>query len=170
VALDSLDLAILRSLLQRPRVGVREHARTLGLARATVQSRLDRMEANGTLVSYEPEVSLAAIGYPVVAFMKIHLRQGTLDNVSERIATLPFVIEAYSTTGDADLICKVVARDHSGLEAAIQDIVAIDGVMRTHSDIALRERVTKRVLPLIELACDRVPDVRKTPGPRNSAG
>jgi DNA-binding Lrp family transcriptional regulator len=151
MALDAVDLAILRALLERPRVGVREYARSLGLARATVQSRIDRMEESGALISFAPQISLAALGFPVLAVVQVHLRQGSLDTVVQRLQALPYILSAHSTTGDADLVCQVVARDHADLEAAIQEIVAIEGVVRTHSDIALRERVPMRLLPLLQL-------------------
>jgi DNA-binding Lrp family transcriptional regulator len=136
---------------------MREYARELGLARATVQSRVDRLESAGVVRSWVPGISPAALGFNVLALVHVHLRQGALNAVSDRMAMIPHVIEAYSTTGDADLFCRVVARDHSDLETVIQEIIAIEGVVRTRSEIALSERVHHRVLPIVELVAEQAP-------------
>src|SRR5271167_1431887 len=60
--LDRLDLAVLRMLVEQPRAGVREYARQLGIARGTVQARLDRLQRTGVLASYRPHIAPAAMG------------------------------------------------------------------------------------------------------------
>ena len=47
--LDALDLALLTTLRQNPRAGILDLSRTVKVARATVQSRLDRMERAGVI-------------------------------------------------------------------------------------------------------------------------
>src|ERR1700761_5597658 len=77
--LDQLDLAVLRLLLQQPRAGVREYARLLGVARGTVQARLDRLHRTGVLVSYQPQLAPAAMGFAGLAYVHLNLAQGMLD-------------------------------------------------------------------------------------------
>ncbi|NUP75977.1 MAG: winged helix-turn-helix transcriptional regulator, partial [Nonomuraea sp.] len=55
--LDDLDLRILRLVADRPRSGLLEIARLLGVARGTVQARLDRMTADGVITDYGPNLS-----------------------------------------------------------------------------------------------------------------
>ncbi len=49
--LDELDRALLVLLLERPRAGLREYARTLGVARGTVASRFLRLQESGAIAS-----------------------------------------------------------------------------------------------------------------------
>jgi len=147
---DALDARILRLLLQQPRTSVREYARILGVARGTLQARLDRLERDGVITPAGPRVSPAALGHPVLAFVRIEVAQGHLDEVGLALASVPEIIEAYSITGGGDLLTRVVARDNAHLEDIIQRLIRLPGVVRTRTEIALRERVAERVLPLVE--------------------
>ena len=157
MTLDAIDVALLRQLLLCPRAGVREHARQLGLARTTVNARLERLEAAGIITGWAPSLSPAAMGFPVLALVHVHLRQGTLDLATSRLSAIPQIIEAHTTAGDSDVLCRVVARDNGDLEAVIQQIVAVQGVVRTRTDIVLSDRVPSRVLPIIDLVAAGAP-------------
>ncbi|MBZ4017218.1 MULTISPECIES: Lrp/AsnC family transcriptional regulator [Streptomyces] len=150
MAVDALDARILRLLLEQPRTSVREYARLLGVARGTVQARLDRLERDGVITAYGPRLSPAALGHPVTAFAHIEVTQGHLEEVAALLAEVPQIIEAFSTTGGGDLLAKVVARDAAHLEDVIQQLINMPGVVRTRTEVALRERVPHRLLPLVE--------------------
>ncbi|MCW7985437.1 AsnC family transcriptional regulator [Streptomyces platensis subsp. clarensis] len=150
MAVDALDAKILRLLLEQPRTSVREYARLLGVARGTVQARLDRLERVGVITAYSPRLSPAALGHPVLAFVHIEVTQGHLEEVADALAEVPQIIEAFSTTGGGDLLTRVVARDAAHLEDVIQQLISLPGVVRTRTEMALRERVPHRMLPLVE--------------------
>jgi len=158
---DALDARILRLLLEQPRTSVREYARILGVARGTLQARLDRMERDGVTTVAGPRVSPAALGHPVLAFVRIEVTQGRLDDVGQALAVVPEIIEAYSITGGGDLFTRVVARDNAHLEDVIQQLIRLPGVVRTRTEIALRERVAPRVLPLVEAVGRAAPPARQ---------
>jgi DNA-binding Lrp family transcriptional regulator len=151
VSLDQIDCAVLGELLQRPRAAVREYARTLDLARGTVQARIDRLRRQRVIRDFAPTLDHVALGFPVLAFVRLDLRQGQLEAVVSALGGLAQVVEAYSTTGDADILCRVVARDHADLESVIQAVLGIPGVVRTRSEIALSERVARHDLDLLDL-------------------
>ncbi|WP_432036491.1 Lrp/AsnC family transcriptional regulator [Streptomyces cucumeris] len=159
-AVDALDAKILRLLLEQPRTSVREYARTLGVARGTVQARLDRLERDGVITAYGPSLSPAALGHPVLAFVHIEVTQGHLDEVGDAVAALPEIIEAFSITGGGDLITRVVARDNAHLEDVVQTLIRTPGVVRTRTEMALRERVRYRMLPLVEAVGRAAPTAR----------
>ncbi|MCL7496672.1 Lrp/AsnC family transcriptional regulator [Streptomyces sp. MCA2] len=150
MAVDALDAQILRLLLEQPRTSVREYARLLGVARGTVQARLDRLERDGVITAYSPLLSPAGLGHPVLAFVHIEVTQGHLEEVADALAEVPQIIEAFSTTGGGDLLTRVVARDAAHLEDVIQQLISVPGVVRTRTEVALRERVPHRMLPLVE--------------------
>src|SRR5882757_2384624 len=147
---DALDARILRLLLEQPRTSVREYARILGVARGTLQARLDRLERDGVISVAGPRISPAALGHPVLAFVRIEVTQGRLDEVGQFLAAVPEIIEAFSITGGGDLLTRVVARDNAHLEDVIQALISVPGVVRTRTEVVLRERVPQRLLPLVE--------------------
>jgi DNA-binding Lrp family transcriptional regulator len=146
---DELDARILAVLLEQPRTSVREYARILGIARGTLQTRLDRLERDGVITGYAPSLSPAALGHPLPAFVHIEVTQGHLDDVGDALAAVPEIIEAFSITGGGDLLTRVVARDNAHLEDVIQRLIQVPGVVRTRTEMALRERVPYRMTPLV---------------------
>jgi DNA-binding Lrp family transcriptional regulator len=153
--LDNLDLALLRLFVEEPRAGVREFARRLGVARGTVQARIDKLQRDGVLASYQPQISLTAMGFTGLAYVHLHLAQGRLDETSRLLGEIPEIIEANSIAGEGDLLCQVVARDNAGLEKVLQQIIEIPGVVRTRTEIVLSRRIEPRIIPLIDSMADR---------------
>lgn len=150
MTIDELDAKLLSLLTSEPRLGVLECSRRLGVARGTVQARLDRMIARGVITGFGPDVSAAALGYGVTAFVTMEIRQiAGHDPVLHGLARIPEVLEVHTITGGSDLLCRVVARSNPDLQRVIDQIVAVQGVLRTSSIIALDNPVPYRVLPLV---------------------
>ena len=151
--IDDLDGRLIELLAAEPRVGMLEASRRLGVARGTVQARLDRMQARGVITGYGPDMDPAAIGYGVTAFVTLELRQaGGHDPVARRLAAIAEVLEAHTITGSGDMLCRVVARSNADLQRVIDAIVDLDGVVRTSTVIALDSPLPYRMLPLIRAA------------------
>ena len=151
--IDSLDAALIELLAAEPRVGVLEASRRLGVARGTVQARLDRLAERGVITGYGPEVDPAALGYEVTAFITLEIRQaGGHDPVAERLAAIPEVLEVHTITGVGDLLCRVVGRSNSDLQRVIDAIVSVEGVVRSSTLISLATQVPYRILPLVRAA------------------
>ena len=67
--LDDLDTRIISAFMEDPQIGVLAASRLLGVARGTVQARLDRMQQRGVLTTFAPQVSPGAMGYPLTALL-----------------------------------------------------------------------------------------------------
>jgi DNA-binding Lrp family transcriptional regulator len=148
--LDDLDARLIRLLSAEPRLGVLECSRRLGVARGTVQARLDRLTARGVVRGFGPDVDPAALGYDVTAFVTVELRQGLGHAaVAAELARIPEVLEAHTVIGAGDMFCRVVARSNADLQRVIDAVVAISGIVRTNTVIALAPQIPYRVLPLV---------------------
>jgi DNA-binding Lrp family transcriptional regulator len=152
-SIDSLDAALIELLAAEPRVGVLEVSRRLGVARGTVQARLDRLRDRGVITGYGPEVDPAALGYEVTAFITLEIRQaGGHDPVAERLAAVPEILEVHTITGAGDMLCRVVARSNADLQRVLDAIVSAEGVVRSATLISLATQVPYRILPLVRAA------------------
>jgi len=148
--IDKLDARLIELLAAEPRVGVLEASRRLGVARGTVQARLDRLQARGVVTGYGPDIDPAALGHGVSAFVTLEIRQaGGHDPVAERLAGIPEVLQVHTITGTGDMLCRVVARTNADLQRVIDAIVGVAGVVRASTVIALATPVPYRVLPLV---------------------
>ncbi|WP_309115652.1 Lrp/AsnC family transcriptional regulator [Saccharothrix sp.] len=148
--LDALDARLLLLLTDEPRLGVLECSRRLGVARGTVQARLDRLVARGVLTGFPPALDLAAMGYGLTAFAVVEIAQGQRREVSRGLAAINEVCEVHATTGQGDLFVRMVARSNADLQRVIDEIVDVPGVRRLSTSIALSTPVPPRVRPLLE--------------------
>lgn len=153
MTIDELDARLVAVLTAEPRIGVLEASRRLQVARGTVQARLERLVARGVIRGFGPEISPAALGFGVTAFVTLEIRQSRgHDPVAAHLETIPEVLEAHTITGSADLLCRIVARSNADLQRVIDDLVADDAILRASTIIALAEQIPYRTLPLVRAA------------------
>lgn len=148
-AYDAVDRSLLSALAADPRATVVALADRLGLSRNTVQARMARLEASGAFLSFERSIDPGPLGFPIEAFISVHVQQKLLADVVERIATIPEVIQAHGLSGSVDLLVRVVCRDAHDLFRIDGDILAIDGVERTETSLAMGELIPYRLAPLL---------------------
>ena len=154
MSVDALDARILGLFAAEPRVGVLEASRRLGVARGTVQARLDRLQRDGVVRGWGPDIDTSAIGYPVTAFATLQIRQGQGADVRAHLATVPEVLELHTTTGSGDMLCRLVARSNADLQRVIDRVVGFDGIVRASTAIVMENPVPLRIIPLVEQAAE----------------
>lgn len=164
--LDELDLAILTAMHEHQKAGILELSRRTRVARATVQSRIARMEEAGVIASYDPQIDVTAAGFDVEAFVTLEIAQGALEAVAADLTAIPGVLEAYATTGSSDVLCRIGADSHAGLQHVLLSIDRTSSVVRSHSVIVLSTVVPRRTLPLLRTltptATSKAPAYRNT--------
>jgi DNA-binding Lrp family transcriptional regulator len=150
--IDELDAQLLSLFAAEPRVGVLEASRRLGVARGTVQARLDRLATRGVVRGWGPDVDPASLGFRVSAFMTLEISQRGHRSIETALAAIPEVLEAHTTSGSGDMIVRVVARTNADLQRVVDDVLVIKGVDRSNMVIALANGVPYRTQPLVEKA------------------
>src|SRR5699024_6984677 len=96
----------------------------------------------------------SALGYEITAFMSVSIQQGHDAETIEALSNVPEVIEAYATTGDADLLLTIVAHSPDDLYRVNQLILSIPGIVRTSTSVMLRKLLAYRTTPLLERFLD----------------
>jgi DNA-binding Lrp family transcriptional regulator len=151
-SLDRVDLQLLRALADDHRATVVALAERLGLSRNTVQARMAKLERAGVFLSFERAMAPAALGYPIEAMIAVLVRQADLPRITEELSRIPEVVQAHGMSGQVDLLVRVAARDTQHLFDVDARILAIDGVERTETSLAMGEVIGYRVAPLLEAA------------------
>lgn len=154
---DATDARLLLALAEDPRASVMALSQRLGLARNTVQARLARLEGNGVLAPLDRRVRPETLGYRLSAYVTVQVAQRSLAEVSGGLADLPEVIEVVGLSGVADLLVQVVARDADDLWRISERLLAIPGVQRIDTALAMRRFIEHRVSPLLERAAGPPP-------------
>lgn len=149
-SIDELDAEMLRILAADPRCGVLTLAERLGVSRNTAQARLARLQDTRLVKGWIPLVDLAQLGFDVQAIVEIELSQGSLEPVVDSLRGTPQVLEVFATTGDGDLLVRVASQSHEALQQLLQQVLAISGVVRTRTLVALSNPVPYRTQPLVD--------------------
>jgi DNA-binding Lrp family transcriptional regulator len=149
---DATDARLLLALAEDPRASVMALSQRLGLARNTVQARLTRLESNGALAPLDRRVRPEALGYRLGAYVTVQVAQRSLAEVSDGLAQIPEVLEVTGLSGVADLLVHVAAKDADDLWRLTEQVLAIPGVQRIDTALAMRRFVDRRLAPLLERA------------------
>lgn len=155
--IDATDARLLLALTEDPRASVMALSQRLGLARNTVQTRLTRLEGNGVLAPLDQRVRPEALGHHLGAYMSVQVAQRGLAEVSSALADLPEVLEVTGLSGATDLLVHVAATDADHLWRITEAVLAIGGVQRVDTALAMRRFVDRRTVPLLRLAAGTPP-------------
>ncbi len=135
--MDDLDHRLIALLRADARTSVASLAKTLGVARGTVQNRMARLEADGTIAGYtvrlKPDVQEQSIG----AFMAIAAEGNQVDAVVKALRGDPAVASLYSTNGRWDLIAELRADSLASFDRVLARISRTPGVSSSETSLLL---------------------------------
>jgi Lrp/AsnC family transcriptional regulator for asnA, asnC and gidA len=136
--LDDTDREILRLLQSDARTPFSEIARRIDMSSATVHDRVGRMEDAGVIEGYHASVNPKAIGYGVSALVGLRVEQGREEDALDRLREIEGVREIHLTTGEWDVMLRVVAEDTDSLrELMFERVANMDGFSRSQTMIIL---------------------------------
>ncbi|AJT41289.1 Lrp/AsnC family transcriptional regulator [Psychromicrobium lacuslunae] len=151
--IDTLDARIVRLYTEEPRTSALEASRQLGVARATLTSRLEKLQASGAIRSWSPSLAPANFGFPVLAFCFLTIEQNRgHDIVVQALVEIPEVMDVHTVSGESDMLVKVAARSNADLQRVLDSIAATEVVVRSSTVLALNTHFEARALPLFETA------------------
>ncbi|MEZ5714354.1 MAG: Lrp/AsnC family transcriptional regulator [Paracoccaceae bacterium] len=139
---DETDRALLSLLAQNARAPVAILARRLGLARTTVQARLDRLESRGVISGYTLKLGHSA--RPAIrATVLVSLDPRSQPEVLARLRALPHVEHVCTTSGRFDLIVTLSAASTEALDETLDRITQGKGVKGSESLIHLSTKIDR---------------------------
>ena len=155
VSLDSFDLKILAALQDDGRLTNQQLADLAGLSASQCSRRHTRLEDEKVIAGYHADLANEALGFNVLAFIQITLATHSPNNAKrfrDLMRRVDEIQEAYSLTGDADYLLKVVLSDLKSLSDIVNNVLMPhDSVAHVRSSIVLDRLKTTRKLPLKKL-------------------
>jgi DNA-binding Lrp family transcriptional regulator len=142
--MDDADHRIIAELRRDGRAAISDIADRLGLARATVRSRIERLVAKGEIAGFTVLTRADVMAQPVRGLMMIGIEGKGAERIMARLAGLPVVLAVHSTNGKWDLIVELGAQTLAELDEAIFRIRNIDGVMTSETNLLLSTRKAGR--------------------------
>jgi len=140
---DHVDRELLTLLQANARASTADLARRLGIARTTVVARLARLEASAAIVGYTVRLGLSERERSVEAFVGITVSPKSGREVVKRLTRLPELRQLASVSGEFDYMAVLQAESTVRLDALLDEIGEIEGVLRTNSSVVLAMRVDR---------------------------
>lgn len=143
MATDPLDRQLITLLQANARESTANLARKLGIARTTVVARLARLERDGVVVGYTARLGVDDQRPSVMAHVGIALEPKRGRDLLARLARMPELQQLYSVSGEFDHIAVLRADTPARLDALLDEIREIDGVLRTTTSVVLSVKVDR---------------------------
>ncbi|MHA7264626.1 Lrp/AsnC family transcriptional regulator [Arthrobacter sp. TMN-37] len=135
--LDDLDRRLLSALREDGRASVASLARTLGVARATVNSRLDRLVATGIVVGFSVRVRDEVDPLAIRAVSMIAVEGRATDRVIRQLRGLPEITTLHTTNGGWGLVAELRTDSLARFDAVLGQIRSIEGVVNSETSLLL---------------------------------
>ena len=122
-----------------------ELARRVDMSSPAVTERVARLEEDGVIATYRLELNPAALGYPLIAFVRVRPLPGQLSKIADLAKQVPQVVECHRITGEDCFILKIYLTDVSSLDRILDRFLAHG---QTTTSIVQSSPVPPRSLPL----------------------
>lgn len=134
---DETDRQLLMLLRADAREPTASLARKLGVARATVQNRIERLKRDGVISGFTVRRGDGPDGHGVRAHVMITLKPKTAARAEHGLRAMPEVEALYSISGVYDMIAVVGAETVARMDDILDHIRSLEGIERTTSSIIL---------------------------------
>ncbi|MDT8760926.1 Lrp/AsnC family transcriptional regulator [Sphingomonas psychrotolerans] len=134
---DDLDRRIIAHLRTDGRASLAKLADALGVARGTVQNRLDRLLETGALLGFTVRVREDYDDLTVRAVMMVEVVGKSTTQVIHRLRGIAEIRSLHTTNGNWDLIADIQAKSLSDFDRVLREVRMIDGVANSETSLLL---------------------------------
>ncbi|MBI5858876.1 MAG: Lrp/AsnC ligand binding domain-containing protein [Sphingobacteriales bacterium] len=145
--LDKLDHLIIHHMMHDANVSYAELGKKFFVSAGTIHVRIKKLQDAGVVKGTRFNVDFKKLGYDVIAFIGIYLKESSLyDSVAKELQKLPQIVRLNYTTGNYSMFAEIVCRDITELKAVLHDqLQKIKGIERTETFISLEESFSRNV-------------------------
>ncbi len=141
--MDDKDKQIVSLLTQNARLPVATLAKRAGLARSTLQARLDRLETTGVIAGYTLRLGAEARARRIRTTVLLVIDLRSQPAIVSRLKAMPEVETVHTTSGRFDLILGLATATTDALDTLLDRIGEIPGVRSTESLIHLATKIDR---------------------------
>ena len=135
--MDDLDRQLIGLLRSNARATVASLAKSLRVARGTVQNRISKLERNGTIAGYTVKLRPQTDEQRIAALMTIAVEANRLDAVIRTLRGDSTVMTLHTTNGRWDLVAELRADNLEAFDQALRRIGLVEGITSTETSLLL---------------------------------
>lgn len=141
--LDSLDRQLIELLKVNARLPMVNLAKALGCARSTAQLRLKALEDAGVITGYTVGVAHTRSAGSIRAMVLISAESKAEHDVVRTLSRRHEITKLYSVSGRYDLCAMLLTESTQELDAVLDKVRAIKGVVDTFSTVLLSTKLER---------------------------
>jgi DNA-binding Lrp family transcriptional regulator len=135
IALDEIDIRILRKLISDARLSYRNIAEQIGVSPPTVLARVEKLERNKIIKSYSALLDHEKLGYDLTAIIEVTAIKNKVVEVERVLSKYENVCAIYDITGLTDMIIVAKFRNRKELSNFVKKELSIPSVQRTNTHL-----------------------------------
>jgi DNA-binding Lrp family transcriptional regulator len=135
--MDDLDRQLVGLLRGNARMPAATIARTLGVARGTVQNRIARLEQEGVIAGYTVRLAAPDDDRRITALMLIAVEGNNVEKVLRSLRGDASVSTLHTTNGRWDIIAELRADTLEEFDRVLSRIRRIEGVANSETNLLL---------------------------------
>jgi DNA-binding Lrp family transcriptional regulator len=137
VKMDPIDEKLITLLRHDARRSISDLAIHLGVSRATVRSRIARLERGGEIVGYTVILRADAVELPVRGIMMIEIEGHAADRAIRTLGGFAEVSTIHTTNGRWDLVVELATPTLTDFDAVLRRIRLIPGITGSETSLLL---------------------------------
>jgi DNA-binding Lrp family transcriptional regulator len=145
--MDELDRKLIGFLRTNGRMPVAQLADLMGVSRGTVQNRLQKLQADGTILNFTLTLGATPEIAQIRAIMMLAIEGERADRIVSTLKGYPEVAAVHSTNGRWDLVVELATENLQVFDRVLQQIRQIKGVANSETSLLLSTHACARIAP-----------------------
>jgi Lrp/AsnC family leucine-responsive transcriptional regulator len=148
--MDEIDRKIALAVQADGAAGLADLAKVSGLSVSATAERVKRLEERGVIRGWHAALDPAAVGCPLLAFLRVSVRPGKEEAGFRRaMRRHEAVLECHALTGEWNHLVKLRLADTAALEAFLEEeLRPLPGIERLAVELALTSIKETLLLPV----------------------
>jgi DNA-binding Lrp family transcriptional regulator len=135
--MDETDRKLIAMLRDNARISIASLAKALRVSRGTVQNRITKLEADGTIVGYTVRLKPHAEEQRIRALMMVVVEGNRTEAVLKALRGDPAVGALHTTNGRWDIIAELRADTLEAFDRVLGRIRQIQGIASSETNLLL---------------------------------
>lgn len=142
--MNAMDERLVTLLRHDARRSVSDLAVDLGVSRATVRARMERLERSGDIIGYTVVLRADAVDQRIRGIMLVEIEGHAADRVVRALGGFPEVSTIHTTNGRWDLVVELGTASLTDFDAVLRRIRLIAGITGSETSLLLATPRTTR--------------------------
>ena len=135
-----MDKRLIGVLRHDARASLSQLASRLGWSRATVRTRLAKLQESGEILGFSVVLRGTQLRDPVRGLMMIAIEGRGTDRILRQLNSMPEIRQIYSTNGRWDVIVEIGTDTLEQFDDVLGRVRRLDGVAASETSLLLRAR------------------------------